>query len=63
MFKGTATVLARAIFTESCKVVAARINSIDLKRSINIAVENVVAFLTKNSKKIQINVEIKQVFL
>ena len=38
----TATVLARAIFKEGCKSVAAGMNPMDLRRGINIAVEHVV---------------------
>ena len=38
----TATVLARAIFREGCKSVAAGMNPMDLRRGINIAVEKVV---------------------
>jgi chaperonin GroEL len=38
----TATVLARAIFREGCKSVAAGMNPMDLRRGINLAVERVV---------------------
>lgn len=48
----TATVLARAIFKEGCKSVAAGFNPMDLRRGINIAVDKVVAELKKMSKTI-----------
>ena len=38
----TATVLARAIFKEGCKSVAAGMNPMDLRRGINLAVEAVI---------------------
>ena len=38
----TATVLARAIFSEGCKSVASGLNPMDLRRGINLAVEHVV---------------------
>jgi chaperonin GroEL len=38
----TATILARAIFREGCKSVAAGMNPMDLRRGINLAVERVV---------------------
>lgn len=49
----TATVLARAIFKEGCKSVAAGMNPMDLRRGINIAVEAVVNDLKKRSKPIK----------
>jgi chaperonin GroEL len=48
----TATVLARAIFREGCKSVAAGLNPTDLRRGINLAVDAVVAELKKKSKTI-----------
>src|SRR5216110_2356985 len=45
----TATVLARAIFTEGAKMVAAGHNPMDLKRGVDAAVEAVVAELKKLS--------------
>lgn len=48
----TATVLARAIFREGCKSVAAGMNPMDLRRGINIAVEHVVKNLKANSKPV-----------
>lgn len=38
----TATILARAIFREGCKSVAAGMNPMDLRRGINLAVEKIV---------------------
>ena len=38
----TATILARAIFREGCKSVAAGMNPMDLRRWINLGVEKVV---------------------
>ena len=39
----TATVLARAIYAEGCKSVAAGLNPMDLRRGVNLAVDAVVA--------------------
>merc|ERR1719327_2375261 len=41
----TATVLARAIFTEGCKAVAAGMNPLDLKRGIDKAVSTVISHI------------------
>jgi len=57
----TATVLTRAIFAEGCKAVAAGMNPMDLKRGIDLAVEQITAFLMKNAKKINTSEEIEQV--
>ena len=38
----TATILARSIFKEGCKSVAAGMNPMDLRRGINLAVDKVV---------------------
>jgi len=57
----TATVLARAIFSEGCKSVAAGMNPMDLRRGINAAVEKVVDELKKNRKMISTTEEIAQV--
>ena len=54
----TATVLAAAIVREGAKSVAAGMNSMDLKRGIDLAVEAVVADLVKSSKKVTSNEEI-----
>lgn len=45
----TATVLARAIFREGCKSVAAGMNPMDLRRGINLAVEAVIKDLEARS--------------
>jgi chaperonin GroEL len=57
----TATVLAAAIVKEGAKAVAAGMNPMDLKRGIDLAVENVIEELKKNSKKVTSNAEIAQV--
>ena len=49
----TATILARAVFKESCKSVAAGINPMDLRRGINMAVEEIVKDL--KARSIQVN--------
>src|SRR5580692_7963200 len=56
----TATVLARAIVREGAKSVAAGMNPMDLRRSIDKAVD-AVADLKKRSKKVKDNEEIAQV--
>jgi chaperonin GroEL len=57
----TATVLARAIYEEGLKLVAAGHNPMDLKRGIDAAVETVVAELKKQSKPTQGKKDIAQV--
>lgn len=57
----TATVLARAIFTEGVKNVAAGCNPLDLRRGAQLAVDNVLEFLKSNSKVITTSAEIAQV--
>merc|ERR1711937_764025 len=57
----TATVLARAIFTEGCKAVAAGMNPLDLRRGIQLAVKSVTETLDKISKPITSKDEITQV--
>ena len=57
----TATVLARAIFSEGCKSVAAGMNPMDLRRGINMAVEKVVSLLKSRAKSISTTEEIAQV--
>jgi chaperonin GroEL len=49
----TATILARAIFREGCKSVAAGMNPMDLRRGINLAVERVVQDLQKRSRAVK----------
>jgi len=57
----TATVLAQAIVREGAKAVAAGMNPMDLKRGIDLAVEAVVADLSKQSKRVSTSEEIAQV--
>jgi len=57
----TATVLARAIYSEGCKAVAAGLNPQDLRRGINMAVDSVVETLTEISRPITTKEEIAQV--
>src|SRR6476469_9721971 len=57
----TATVLARAIYEEGLKLVAAGHNPMDLKRGIDKAVETVVDELKKQSKDTKGKKEIAQV--
>ena len=57
----TATVLARAIFSETVKNVAAGCNPMDLRRGTQAAVEAVVEFLQQNKRDITTSEEIAQV--
>ncbi|KAI9725851.1 MAG: chaperonin [Chrysothrix sp. TS-e1954] len=57
----TATVLARAIFSETVKNVAAGCNPMDLRRGTQAAVEAVVEYLQKNKRDITTSEEISQV--
>ena len=57
----TATVLARAMYAEGCKSVAAGINPMDLRRGVNIAVDAVIEELRKMTKAVSSNDEIMQV--
>ncbi|KAH3675637.1 hypothetical protein WICMUC_002554 [Wickerhamomyces mucosus] len=57
----SATVLGRAIFTESVKNVAAGCNPMDLRRGSQAAVEAIVDYLQKNKKEITTSEEIAQV--
>jgi chaperonin GroEL len=57
----TATVLAHAIFREGCRMVAAGMNPMDLKRGIEKAVAALVEDLEKQSKKTRSSEEIAQV--
>ena len=49
----TATVLARAIFKEGCKSVAAGMNPMDLRRGINLAVDSVVQDLKSRARPVK----------
>ncbi|KHO02050.1 Heat shock protein 60 precursor (Antigen HIS-62) [Metarhizium album ARSEF 1941] len=57
----TATVLARAIFSETVKNVAAGCNPMDLRRGIQAAVDSVVEYLHKHKRDITTSAEIAQV--
>jgi chaperonin GroEL len=57
----TATVLARAIYSEGVKDVAAGCNPMDLRRGSQEAVDNVVQFLSAQTKTIATTSEIAQV--
>jgi len=57
----TATVLARAIFSEGCKAVAAGMNPMDVKRGIDKAVVAAIENLKKQAKMISGQAEIEQV--
>ena len=57
----TATILARAIFKEGCKSVAAGMNPMDLRRGITLAVEKLVAELQSNSVKVNTSEDIANV--
>jgi len=57
----TATVLARAIYKEGCKAVAAGMNPTDLRRGIQHAVTSVVATLEEISRPITTKDEVTQV--
>ena len=57
----TATVLAQAIVREGVKAVAAGMNPMDLKRGIDMAVEQVVADLKGRAQKVDKRTEIAQV--
>ncbi|KAK7356503.1 hypothetical protein VNO80_15776 [Phaseolus coccineus] len=56
-----ATILTRAIFTEGCKSVAAGMNTMDLRRGINMAVDAVVTNLKSRARMINTSEEIAQV--
>lgn len=57
----SATVLGRAIFTESVKNVAAGCNPMDLRRGSQAAVDAIITYLQKNKKEITTSEEIAQV--
>ena len=57
----TATVLAQAIVKEGLKSVAAGMNPMDLKRGIDVAVENVVAAIQKMAREVKDSAEVAQV--
>ncbi len=57
----TATVLAQSIVREGAKAVAAGMNPMDLKRGIDLAVNDVVENLVKQAKPIKTSEEVAQV--
>ena len=57
----TATVLAQAIVREGLKSVAAGMNPMDLKRGIDLAVENAVAAIKSSSREVKDSAEVAQV--
>jgi len=57
----TATVLARSIYSEGCKAVAAGMNPTDLRRGIQLAVNHIVESLESITKPITSKEEIMQV--
>ncbi|KAI9730523.1 MAG: chaperonin [Cirrosporium novae-zelandiae] len=57
----TATVLARSIFSETVKNVAAGCNPMDLRRGTQAAVDAVVKYLQENKREITTSAEIAQV--
>jgi len=57
----TATVLTRAIYNEGVKAVAAGLNPMDIRRGINVAVQDVVASIAASSRPISSKEEIAQV--
>ena len=57
----TATVLAQAIVKEGIKLVAAGMNPMDLKRGIDMAVDEVVKDIARQAKKVNSSEEIAQV--
>ncbi|KZV13815.1 hypothetical protein F511_45005 [Dorcoceras hygrometricum] len=56
-----ATVLTQAIFAEGCKLVAASMNAMDLRRGISMAVDAVVTNLKNRARIISTSEEIAQV--
>ncbi len=57
----TATVLAQSIVKEGIKLVAAGMNPMDLKRGIDLAVDEVVKDIARQAKKVKSSEEIAQV--
>jgi len=57
----TATILARAIFKEGCKSVAAGMNPMDLRRGIQLAVDEVVFGLKEMSTPVESTAQIDNV--
>ncbi len=57
----TATLLAQSIVREGLKSVAAGMNPMDLKRGIDLAVQQVIAHIKKSSRKVKDSDEVAQV--
>lgn len=57
----TATILARAVFKEGCKSVAAGMNPMDLRRGIQLAVDTILEELKKQSKDVKGKEDIRNV--
>ena len=57
----TATVLTRSIFLEGLKHVASGVNSMDLRKGVQLAVDKVVMHLAENKKIITTSEEVAQV--
>ena len=57
----TATILARAIFKEGCKSVAAGMNPMDLRRGIQMAVDEIVVGIKEQAIPIKNADEIRNV--
>ncbi len=57
----TATLLAQSIIREGAKSVAAGMNPMDLKRGVDLAVDEVVKDIVKRAKKVQSSAEVAQV--
>mmetsp|Transcript_34192 Transcript_34192/g.78930 ORF Transcript_34192/g.78930 Transcript_34192/m.78930 type:complete len:229 (+) Transcript_34192:113-799(+) len=57
----TATILARAIYSEGCKAVAAGMNPTDLRKGIQSAVNDVVKTLEEIGRKVTTKEEVQQV--
>merc|ERR1719230_447108 len=57
----TATILARALFKEGCKAVAAGMNPMDLKRGMDAAVKAVMDDLASQASKIESSDDIRNV--
>ena len=57
----TATVLAQAIVREGNKAVAAGMNPMDLRRGVDLAIETVIAYLRRRSRKVGDSAEVAQV--
>jgi len=57
----TATILAREIFSKGCKSIASRMNPMEIRKGMLLAVEKVEAYLKKISQPIKTNEELRRV--